>query len=142
MSSASARLGWPAPAARGGREPLWRRRVTVALAALMALLSALTFAREISATLPGGRGADHPLLRAVAPLRSVNGYGLFRVMTTERLEIVIEGSRDSVHWLEYEFRWQPGAVSRRPRFVAPHQPRLHLPMLFAALDPPGAQTRL
>ena len=114
-------------------------RSTVALAALMALLSALTFAREISATLPGGRGADHPLLRAVAPLRSVNGYGLFRVMTTERLEIVIEGSRDSVHWLEYEFRWQPGAVSRRPRFVAPHQPRLDWQMWFAALDPEGAE---
>ncbi len=129
----------PLRLAAGEPEPLWRRRVTVALAAMIAPLSALTFAREISATLPGGRGADHPLLRAVAPLRSVNGYGLFRVMTTERPEIVIEGSRDSVHWLEYEFRWQPGAVSRRPRFVAPHQPRLDWQMWFAALDPEGAE---
>ena len=130
----------PLRLAAGEPEPLWRRRVTVALLAVIASLSALTFAREISATLPGGRGAlDHPLLRAVAPLRSVNGYGVFRVMTTERPEIVIEGSRDSVHWLEYEFRWQPGAVSRRPRFVAPHQPRLDWQMWFAALDPEGAE---
>ena len=129
----------PLRLAAGEPEPLWRRRVTVALAALMALLSALTFAREISATLPGGRGADHPLLRAVAPLRSVNGYGLFRVMTTERREIVIEGSADGAHWLEYEFPWKPGAVTRRPRFVAPHQPRLDWQMWFAALDPDGAE---
>jgi hypothetical protein len=66
-------------------EPVWRRRVTHGLAAAIGLLSALTFVREIAATLPGGGGgilADLPLLRAVAPLRSVNGYGLFRVMTT------------------------------------------------------------
>src|SRR5437762_2903737 len=78
-----------------------------------------------------------PGLRAAAPLRSVNGYGLFRVMTTERPEIVIEGSVDSVHWREYEFRWKPGGVTRRPGFVAPHQPRLDWQMWFAALDPEG-----
>ena len=59
-------------------------------------------------------------------------------MTTERQEIVIEGSRDGVHWVEYEFRWKPGVVTRRPRFVAPHQPRLDWQMWFAALDPEGA----
>ena len=31
---------------------------------------------------------------AIAPFRIVNGYGLFRVMTKERPEIVIEGSDD------------------------------------------------
>src|SRR5947209_3259313 len=102
------------------------------------LLSALTFAREIGASLPGSRGpGDNPILHAAAPLRSVNGYGLFRVMTTERPEIVIEGSVDSVHWREYEFRWKPGGVTRRPGFVAPHQPRLDWQMWFAALDPEG-----
>src|SRR5207249_8955509 len=64
------------------------------------------------------------LLDAVAPLRSVNGYGLFRVMTTERFEIVIEGGADTVHWREYQFRWKPGDPARRPPFVAPHMPRL------------------
>jgi len=34
------------------------------------------------------------VFRWVAPFRSINGYGLFRVMTTTRREIVIEGSDD------------------------------------------------
>jgi len=110
---------------------------------VVALLSALAFVREIVATLPGGRASpDNPLLRAVAPLRSINGYGLFRVMTTERPEIVIEGSRDGVSWKEYEFRWKPGALTRRPRFSQPHMPRLDWQMWFAALNPQGARSWL
>jgi hypothetical protein len=70
---------------------------------------------------------------AVAPLRSVNSYGLFAVMTTTRDEIVVEGSSDGVTWLPYEFRYKPGDVSRRPPWVAPHQPRLDWQMWFASL---------
>src|SRR5205809_3716471 len=33
------------------------------------------------------------------PFRIVNGYGLFRVMTKDRREIVIEGSADGMDWL-------------------------------------------
>ena len=77
------------------------------------------------------------LLAGVAPLRSVNGYGLFRVMTTERSEIVIEGSADGLTWTEYPFSWKPGALARRPGFVQPHMPRLDWQMWFAALDPRG-----
>jgi predicted DCC family thiol-disulfide oxidoreductase YuxK len=72
--------------------------------------------------------------RAIAPLRSVNTYGLFAVMTTSRPEIEIQGSDDRVSWRPYEFRWKPGDVMRRPRFVAPYQPRLDWQMWFAALD--------
>src|SRR5207244_542712 len=43
--------------AAGEAEPLWWRRVTATLAAVIAPLSALTFAREIGATLPGARGS-------------------------------------------------------------------------------------
>src|SRR5258708_37473872 len=67
------------------------------------------------------------------PFHLVNGYGLFSVMTTFRPEIVVEGSRDGVNWLAYEFKWKPGDPKRRPRFVAPHQPRLDWQMWFAAL---------
>src|SRR6059058_2641284 len=124
----------------GEPEPPWRRHATLTLAAVIALLSALAFVREIVATLPRGRASvENPLLRAVAPLRSVNGYGLFRVMTTERREIVIEGGADSVHWREYRFRWKPGDPTRRPAFVAPHMPRLDWQMWFAALNPEGAR---
>src|SRR5213594_2140685 len=70
------------------------------------------------------------------PFRIVNGYGLFRVMTKDRSEIVIEGSADGVEWLPYEFKWKPGDVIRAPGWCAPHQPRLDWQMWFAALESP------
>jgi uncharacterized membrane protein YphA (DoxX/SURF4 family) len=72
----------------------------------------------------------------IAPFRIVNGYGLFRVMTKDRDEIVIEGSADGIDWLPYEFRWKPGDVKRAPGWCAPHQPRLDWQMWFAALGAP------
>jgi hypothetical protein len=87
----------------------------------------------------GGRSAVPPWARtfyaAAAPFRSVNNYGLFRVMTTERNEIVIEVSADGNQWHEVEFRWKPGDLARAPAFVAPHQPRLDWQMWFAAFHP-------
>jgi len=67
------------------------------------------------------------------PFRLVNSYGLFSVMTTQRPEIIVEGSLDGVSWLPYEFKWKPGDPKRAPRFVAPHQPRLDWQVWFAAL---------
>jgi hypothetical protein len=69
----------------------------------------------------------------VQPFRTVNNYGLFAVMTTERPEIIVEGSADGENWLPYEFPYKPGALYRTPLFVAPHQPRLDWQMWFAAL---------
>jgi hypothetical protein len=74
-----------------------------------------------------------PFGGALSAFRSFNGYGLFRTMTTERPEIVVEGSRDGVNWSPYEFRWKPNGVRDRPLLVAPHQPRLDWQMWFAAL---------
>jgi predicted DCC family thiol-disulfide oxidoreductase YuxK len=72
----------------------------------------------------------------IEPLRMVSSYGLFAVMTTERNEIIIEGSDDGAEWYEYEFRYKPGDVTRRPPWNIPHQPRLDWQMWFAALDDP------
>jgi len=72
----------------------------------------------------------------IEPLHLTSPYGLFAVMTTERNEIVIEGSNDGVEWREYEFRYKPGDLSRRPPWNIPHQPRLDWQMWFAALDDP------
>jgi predicted DCC family thiol-disulfide oxidoreductase YuxK len=69
-----------------------------------------------------------------APLMIVNPYGLFAVMTTNRPEIVIEGSDDAQNWRAYEFRYKPGDLNRAPAQVAPYQPRLDWQMWFAALD--------
>jgi len=72
----------------------------------------------------------------IEPLHIVSSYGLFAVMTTERHEIVIEGSNDSTNWREYEFRYKPGDLTRAPRWNIPDQPRLDWQMWFAALDDP------
>jgi len=128
-------------------ESPFRRTVVGVAAAVILCLSALSFVRELVYTLPGaGPGAmplwSEQLLGAFAPFRSVNGYGLFRVMTTERPEIIVEGSADGTVWKPYEFRWKPGDPERRPRFVAPYQPRLDWQMWFAALDPIGNRALL
>ncbi len=72
----------------------------------------------------------------VAPFMAVNGYGLFRVMTRTRPEIILEGSADGIDWQPYRFRWKPGPLERAPRWVQPHQPRLDWQMWFAALGGP------
>ena len=112
--------------------------VRTALAAAIAGLSLVAIWHEITPrqSRPEWSGS---LMRAVSPLRSVNGYGLFRSMTTLRPEIVVEVSRDGTVWHEQEFRWKPGALDGRPRFVQPHMPRLDWQMWFAALDPAGAE---
>jgi len=74
--------------------------------------------------------------RVIEPLHVVSTYGLFAVMTTQRNEIVIEGSYDGVEWREYDFRYKPGDLFRRPPWNIPHQPRLDWQMWFAALEDP------
>jgi lipase maturation factor 1 len=73
------------------------------------------------------------MFRRAEALRIVNGYGLFRVMTKDRKEIIIEGSADGLDWKPYEFKWKPGDVMRAPGWCQPHQPRLDWQMWFAAL---------
>jgi predicted DCC family thiol-disulfide oxidoreductase YuxK len=73
------------------------------------------------------------LLSDLEPVRIVNGYGLFAVMTTSRPEIIIEGSNDGETWLAYEFKFKAGDPHRAPRWVEPCQPRLDWQMWFAAL---------
>jgi predicted DCC family thiol-disulfide oxidoreductase YuxK len=109
-----------------------RRALLVTVAIVTVPVSAITFAGALGLELPGSALVD-PLANLIAPLRSVNAYGLFAVMTTTRQEIVLEGSEDGTTWVEYEFRYKAGDVDRRPPWVAPHQPRLDWQMWFAAL---------
>lgn len=74
------------------------------------------------------------MVMRLSSFRTINSYGLFAVMTTERPEIIVEGSNDGKEWLPYEFKWKPGDLNRRPKFIAPHQPRLDWQMWFAALS--------
>jgi hypothetical protein len=110
----------------------WVVRAQLAGAAGLTLLAFVPFLGSI-VRLPWP-GPLLTLYRAAAPFRSVNPYGLFAVMTTERPEIVVEGSLDGVEWRPYAFRYKPGDPKRAPAFVAPHQPRLDWQMWFAALE--------
>ena len=76
------------------------------------------------------------LYERLEAFRIVNGYGLFREMTKDRGEIILEGSSDGIDWLPYEFKWKPGDLKRAPGWCAPHQPRLDWQMWFAALGTP------
>jgi uncharacterized membrane protein YphA (DoxX/SURF4 family) len=74
------------------------------------------------------------LAAAAAPFRTINSYGVFGVMTTRRLEVVVEGSQDGKTWHEYEFKYEPGDLKKPPTWVAPLQPRLDWRFWFAAMD--------
>ena len=118
-------------ATRNTRSP-WLLAVTIPLAVVYFAVSFLDIVTIF--------GVRSPVLYPVAslagwlgPFRTINDYGLFRVMTTERHEIIVQGSNDGVQWSDYEFNYKPGDVTRRPGFVAPFQPRLDWQMWFAAL---------
>ncbi len=113
----------------------WPTVVLVCVACLVGITSFVQFLEMGYSRLSWPR----PFLmvqRWLSPFRTFNNYGLFAVMTTNRAEIVVEGSNDGVHWLEYGFRYKPGELKKRPEFVAPFQPRLDWQMWFAALDTP------
>lgn len=103
--------------------------VTVA----MALLSLVPTLRLLRLPEPPPLGWAY---RKVVNFGLVNSYGLFAVMTTERPELVIEGSDDGQEWKAYELPYKPGDPGRAPRWVAPHQPRLDWQLWFAALGSP------
>jgi hypothetical protein len=113
----------------------WRRwpiGVTAPLAVLILLITGMQLAEASNREINWPRPLSRMYERA-APFRSVNSYGLFRVMTTKRPEIIIEGSADGITWRAYEFKYKPGDPGRRPVFCTPHMPRLDWQMWFAAL---------
>ena len=108
-----------------------RRGLIVLVAVTTVPVSVVKFAAAFRIEPPGAALLD-PLVKAIAPFRSVNTYGLFATMTTTRPEIVLEGSEDGTTWVEYKFKYKIGDVRRRPPWVAPYQPRLDWEMWFAA----------
>ncbi len=119
--------------------PVWKRGLIAVAFLFIVSVSSIEGYEEII-----GRGSLSPnlakALSYVRSFRSINGYGLFRVMTVQRPEIVLEGSDDSENWIEYEFQFKPGDLKKPPGFVEPHQPRLDWQMWFAALSAPRYPT--
>lgn len=115
---------------------------------VVALLNAATVLGDLhsASALPGATlrsvslkadlvpGFLNRLRQELAPWHLVNGYGLFRTITTERPEIVLQGSTNGVTWRDYDVAHKPGPLARRPDFIAPHQPRVAWQFWFAALE--------
>jgi uncharacterized membrane protein YphA (DoxX/SURF4 family) len=113
----------------------WSRLVTAPLAVIVVLVTSMGLMGTLR--IPERWSALSRVVYGwLEPLHSFNGYGLFAVMTVERPEIIVEGSNDGKTWVPYEFKYKPGALDRRPRFIAPYQPRLDWQMWFAALSGP------
>ena len=116
-------------AAARGRRIQWARN---GVAALVVVIGAMRLVEGVF------RPIDWPVPLSwvdplVGSLESFNSYGLFRMMTTQRTEIVVQGSNDGVTWTAYEFKWKPGDPMQRPGFTAFDMPRLDWQMWFAAL---------
>lgn len=112
--------------------PSWPRWTLIVLSTGVIVLTTMHMTYRMGVRLPWP-SPFISLARAVAPFHTFNSYGLFAVMTTERPEIIIEGSNDGKIWDAYEFKYKPGQLNRRPRFIEPFQPRLDWQMWFAAL---------
>jgi hypothetical protein len=126
-----------APAATAGpieptARPWWRRIPVDAAGAVIVLVTTMHGLDRIGWPVVFPEPLE-AVRQRVDPFQSMNAYGLFAVMTTERPEIIVEGSDDGETWVPYTFRWKPGDLDRRPRFTTPHMPRLDWQMWFAAL---------
>ncbi len=65
----------------------------------------------------------------------VNAFHVFPTMTTQLIELKIEGSNDGIHWKRYRFKYRPDALDQRPQIVLPHHPRLDWMMWFVPFHP-------
>ncbi|MDH3526683.1 MAG: lipase maturation factor family protein [Gammaproteobacteria bacterium] len=124
--------GLPLPAAGGPG------RVATACAGLLTVLIVSSTLSMMWSTLSKRPlpTVNEVVVRGLVQWHLVNNYHVFPVMTTQRPEMIIEGSNDGVTWQAYGFRYKPGELTRRPVFNIPHQPRLDWQMWFAALAPP------
>jgi hypothetical protein len=124
--------GLPVPPNSG---PGWFATACAGLLAVLVVSSTLTMMWSTLSKQPLP-AFNEVVVRGLVQWHVVNNYHVFPVMTTERPEIIIEGSNDGMSWQAYGFRYKPGELTRRPVFNIPHQPRLDWQMWFAALTTP------
>src|SRR5262249_22645613 len=115
------KLNTSSPQDLAGRK--WPIQFTIPLACIAIISSLIQFGGMLHLAIPWPSPVK-AVYNWLEPFRTFNSYGLFAVMTTSRPEIIIEGSNDRVTWLEYQFKYKPGELKQRPKFVEPHQPRL------------------
>jgi uracil-DNA glycosylase family 4 len=121
--------------------PLLEGRRRVAMIVGASLVSALFVAISIidalfAFTEPGPRLQKlEPLREAYDAFRLINTYHLFGHITRQRIEPQIETTTDGKTWVEQDLTWKAGDPHRRPRFIAPHQPRLDFQLWFHGNSP-------
>jgi hypothetical protein len=101
-------------------------------AALLGLWLAASLVAAVSAFSRAAPAFDE-LQALYAPLRVANVYHLFGHITRERIEPQFQ-TRVADDWTEHDMRYKPGAVNRRPPYVAPHQPRVDFRLWFYGLS--------
>lgn len=116
----------------GGTSGVWSKITAVILTVVM-VLNLAVIVQFLGIGLPG---QVEEVKERVSRFRTVNSYGLFAVMTKERPEIIVQGSRNREEWRTYRFRYKPDSPGDIPPVVAPHQPRLDWQMWFAAYSSP------
>ncbi len=110
----------------------WPKWIIAPVAAFLFVMSSMMLVQAFRLRVPWPR-AMVETYDWIEPFRSVSSYGLFAVMTTNRAEIIVEGSNDGNDWRAYEFKYKPGDLAHRPGYIEPFQPRLDWQMWFAAL---------
>jgi hypothetical protein len=110
----------------------WKKSIIIAFVSLVFLLSASNTAMRYYPNF-SPYVSIQKLLNTIRPFHIINNYGLFSVMTVRRPELIIETSDDGNEWKEIDFKWKAGDISKKPKFVQPHQPRLDWQMWFSAL---------
>ncbi|HEX5051235.1 MAG TPA: lipase maturation factor family protein [Planctomycetota bacterium] len=116
--------------------PRWHRVPLAVFAAIVLAATthrALQSFRALPASLAMLAAVLAPAADLTSPFQCCNGYGLFRVMTRERPELLLEGSDDGEHWRSYGFRYKPLELDRAPVFAGLYMPRLDWQLWFAAL---------
>jgi len=128
------RLVAAAGAAAAAARPSWPlRAAAVALVATVAFLSIDPVRNLMS---------EHQAMnRNFNRLDLVNTYGAFGSVGRKRGAIIFEGTEDesvtgATRWREYRFKYAPVDPDRRPRIVAPFQPRLDWQIWFASMSTP------
>ena len=98
---------------------------------LVVSLTQLTNITGARGWIPGWAGDINQTIRSS---RTINSYGLVANMTTQRPEIMVQGSRNGRDWKTYQFKYKPDRLDEVPAWMQPHMPRLDWQMWFAALS--------
>ncbi|MBT5734056.1 lipase maturation factor family protein [bacterium] len=120
------------------------KKIKRGLSFLVLILFVFSFVVFIGKDLKGNRLSSSDLNEKVSVLeqkilgfsqttRSINSYGLFRVMTKTRPEFKIELQYEDSLWVPIDFDYKPNYIKKKPAFFFPHMPRVDWQIWFEAL---------